>query len=298
MQTATPGQQPLNTFDTLWIIFLVVLWAGNSVIVKIAVGGIPPFYAAFFRFGAALPFIAIYALRNNNDIRVSFRELAGIFIQSLIVVSQIFFFNYSSRYTTGGRISLFLFMYPLLVPVLGPLFIKEESFDKKKAAGMLISFTGILIALRGSFFSEDGASTLRGDIAAIISCLILAVNIVNNKRLVRTIDRWKVLFWQISFSVSFFMICGMIFESITLAAVPSESWAAVAYQAFAVSVICFMSWQHLIAIHNSSEVTVFFFATPLFGMLLGMIILGEPFDPYLLTAGITVGAGIYMVNRK
>jgi drug/metabolite transporter (DMT)-like permease len=58
-----------------------------------------------------------------------------------------------------------------------------------------------------------------------------------------------------------------------------------------------MSWQYLLAHHNASKLSVFFFAAPLLGMAMGVVLLGETPEPGLLVGSILVGAGIYIVNR-
>jgi drug/metabolite transporter (DMT)-like permease len=42
---------------------------------------------------------------------------------------------------------------------------------------------------------------------------------------------------------------------------------------------------------------VFFFASPLIGMMLGIVLLNEAFDPGLVAGCILVGAGIFIVNK-
>ena len=74
-----------------------------------------------------------------------------------------------------------------------------------------------------------------------------------------------------------------------------DAWISLAFQFLVISVFSFMSWQYLIVRHNASSISVFFFATPLFGMILGVLLLDEAFDEeltrHLKKAGLWIETG-------
>ena len=71
-----------------------------------------------------------------------------------------------------------------------------------------------------------------------------------------------------------------------------------AFQIVVINTFSFLSYIWLLAHHNSSSLSVFFFATPLVGMGLCIAALGESFDPLLLLGAAMVGLGIWLVNRR
>lgn len=293
----TSGQSPITPLATLWLLLLVVLWATNAVIVKITIRDIPPLWAAFLRFAPALPLVMLFIRFNGSGFSLTKKEAVPVFLAGFIDTLQIYTFNFGSQFTSGGRVTLFIFSYPLLVPILAPFFVKEEHFEKKNIAACLIAFIGLFIVLRESLFSPSG-STIKGDVIELISALLISIKIVYVKRLSVTINKWKILFWSFAVMIFFFMSGAVFFENFNIHEVRPDAWLALTFQCIAISVICFMSWQYLITRHNSSGVSVFFFATPLFGMIIGVLLLSEPFDMSLLVSCLLVGAGIYIVNRK
>ena len=210
---------------------------------------------------------------------------------------QLFTFNLGAPYTTGGRITLFIFSYPLMVPLLAPLVVQTERFEKRNLLGCLVAFAGLSFAFKGSL-AHQAVSTFKGDIIEFISCLLIAVQIVYTKRLAASINKWKMLLWSYAVMILLFFCGAVIFENFNIHAVQLDAWLSLAFQSLAISVFSFMSWQYLIVRHNSSSISVFFFATPLFGMILGVLLLNEAYDPGLLIACILVGFGIYVVNQK
>jgi drug/metabolite transporter (DMT)-like permease len=272
------------------------LWATNAVVVKIAVRDIPPLWAALLRFSPALPFIACFIKWNGSGFSVTGKDVFRISILAFLMVSQIYLFNLGSQYTTGGRITLFIFSYPLFVPLLAPLFIKEEKFELKNIVGCAIAFIGLIVALRSNI-SETTGSTIKGDIIELISCVNLSIVILYNKRLIKSIDKWRVIFWEFFIGIVLFFLGAIVFEKFQIRQVQPDAWLALIFQSIVISVFCFMSWQYLIAKHNSSSVSVFFFLTPLMGMAIGVLILNEAFDSDLIIGCMFVGAGIFIVNR-
>jgi drug/metabolite transporter (DMT)-like permease len=294
--TAAPvGQRPLTAGIYLWLFVIIIIWASNAVVVKIALRDLPPFWAASLRFGAALPFLAAFIRFQGDGFRLHGRQWGQVLLLALIFVAQIYLFNLGSRYTTGGRVSLIIFAYPLLVPVVAPLFLKEEPLTARVLAGCLVAFSGLVAAFWYALVHQAG-STLKGDLIEMASCLLLALNIVYNKRLAQQMDKWKVLFWEFHFAVVLFFGGAVLFETFTFRNVAPDAWIAIGYQCLAVSVVCFMSWQYLLAHHNASKLSVFFFAAPLLGMTMGAVLLGESLEPGLLVGSVLVGAGIYIVN--
>ncbi|MEW6672641.1 MAG: DMT family transporter [Thermodesulfobacteriota bacterium] len=291
------GQAPIHAGTLLWVLLLIILWAANAVVVKVTIRDIPPLWAAFLRFAPALPCVMLFMRWNGSGFSLRRHEFFPVFLLGLLMALQLFTFNLGAAYTTGGRITLFIFSYPLLVPLLAPLFIQAERFEKRNLLGCLVAFAGLSIAFRDSLGLQS-VSTLKGDVIEFISCLLIAVQIVYNKRLAVSINKWKLLLWTYGVMILFFFCGALMFEDFNIHAVRPDAWLALAFQSLVISVFSFMSWQYLIVRHNSSSLSVFFFATPLFGMFLGALLLNEAIEPGLVVACILVGFGIYIVNRK
>jgi hypothetical protein len=73
------GQRPLTAGIYLWLFAVIVMWASNTVVVKIALQDLPPFWAAFLRFGPALPFLAAFIWFQGDGFRLRGRQWAQVF---------------------------------------------------------------------------------------------------------------------------------------------------------------------------------------------------------------------------
>ena len=70
----------------------------------------------------------------------------------------------------------------------------------------------------------------------------------------------------------------------------------VIYQGIFVAGLCFAIQAMLLRHHSASQISVFGFATPLFGVGLGVLLRGDPLSANLLVAAICVAVGIVLVN--
>jgi drug/metabolite transporter (DMT)-like permease len=288
------SQRPLSFVSVLWMFSLILAWAINTIIVKIILRDIPPLFAAFFRFLPATMLMILFLRLRNISLKVTFREFGLISVLGIISALQIFTFNTGAQFTTGGRITLFIYSYPFIVAFIGPLLIRGERFSFRIIAGCTVALAGMVIAL----YARLGGGGLKGDLIEILSALILSFRVTVNKRFMLTINRWKVLIYGLLVASVFYLAGGLAFERVDISAVRWEAWTALLVQIFLTTCFTFLSWQYLLSKHSAAKLSAFFFAAPVAGMIFGIILLGESFDPGLVTGCILVGGGILLVQLK
>jgi drug/metabolite transporter (DMT)-like permease len=73
--------------------------------------------------------------------------------------------------------------------------------------------------------------------------------------------------------------------------------ASLAYQGIIVAFASYLLWFWLIQVYPVSDISGFTFFTPIFGILLGGVLLQEPLTMALLVGGGLVTTGMALVNR-
>ena len=74
--------------------------------------------------------------------------------------------------------------------------------------------------------------------------------------------------------------------------------AHLGFQSLVVSFASFLVWFWLLRTYLASRLGVFSFLTPLFGVLLGVWLLGEAIEPRFVAGSVLVLAGIGLVNAR
>ena len=71
-----------------------------------------------------------------------------------------------------------------------------------------------------------------------------------------------------------------------------------AFQIVIVAFASYLAWFWLIRSYPATRLASFTLLTPVFGLLLGALLLGEPITLRLVVALVAVASGIVLVNRK
>jgi drug/metabolite transporter (DMT)-like permease len=194
--------------------------------------------------------------------------------------------------------SIIFSIYPFFIALLAHYFIPGDQLTRRSALGLLIAFLGIVTIFLGKLGSA-GQSVWIGNLLTLLSALCLGIQFVYTKKIIRGIDPIKLLFWQMVYSVPGFFLLSLLLErgSVSYELTPKVIWALL-YQGIVVAGLCFMGRNLLLKYYPASKLSAFFFTSPLFGVVLSILILHEPITPTLLAGGSFVGLGIYLVNSR
>jgi drug/metabolite transporter (DMT)-like permease len=113
----------------------------------------------------------------------------------------------------------------------------------------------------------------------------------------RHITHYQTLFAQLLYSIPILAAGWAIFEKLDG---PRLDWlvlTAFAYQCLVVAFFSYILWFWMISRFSVSVLTAFTFFAPLFGTVLGAVVLSEPVTPMVWIGMALVGTGIYLVNR-
>ena len=290
------GQAPIGPGSAAWLLSLASAWAVGGVVTGTAVEGFGVHGTAFLRFLPAVPLVAWLARRAGARPLPRPRDAGPLGLLGVLFFAQIATFNGGATLTTGPRVVLLIFTYPLLVPLVAPLVVPAERFRGRSLLGAGIAFAGVAWVLGAD--AAGGGGNLAGDALELLSALLIALNLALTKRLCGRIDKWVVLLWRFAVAEALFLAVLLLQGPPDLGAATPQAWAAVVFQAVVVSVFCFLSFQVLLTRHNSSDATVFLSATPLLGVAAGAVLLDQPVDPNLVVGGLLAAAGIVVAVRR
>jgi drug/metabolite transporter (DMT)-like permease len=106
----------------------------------------------------------------------------------------------------------------------------------------------------------------------------------------------KTLAYQLAVSaVLLAIVSAALRESWSIAPAPI-AWASLAFQSVVVAFASYLAWFWLLTRYLASRLSVFSFATPLFGVAFAHLVLGETISARFAVAALLVAAGIALVN--
>jgi drug/metabolite transporter (DMT)-like permease len=161
---------------------------------------------------------------------------------------------------------------------------------------MGLAFTGLLVLFADGLLVNTG--TLLGDALVLASGALLGARFVYTRSLTQGIDPIRLLVWQDIMAVPVFVALSLAFESFTDYSLGSGVVPAVLYQGLVVAGFCFVIQVNLIKRYQTASVSAFGFATPVFGVSLSALLLGEGVTWTLAASLALVTTGILLANRS
>jgi drug/metabolite transporter (DMT)-like permease len=275
---------------------LCLIWGLNAVAIKISNEGIAPLFGAGLRSVIATVCLVIW-MRNKRLELFSGRLIDGFFIGFLFGAD--FGLLYSALlYTTASSAWILLFTTPFFHALGAHFFLIGDRLSWNKAAGLVLSFAGILVLL-SKHLGLPSMQEFTGDLLALGAALIWALTTVYIKRrLVAAISPYHTLFYQILFSIPILFLLSFLFQETPISHVDGLILLSVAYQGILVAFVSYLGWFFLVHTYSVSRLSAFSFLTPVFATFASVGLLNEPLTLRLIVSLILVSIGIYIVNRK
>lgn len=274
------------------------VWGLAQVAAKLTLAEVPPLLQSGLRsFGAALLLVLWSRWRGLAVAQPDGTLRAGLLAGVLFAVEFACMFV-GLQFTTASRMVVFLYLAPFVVALGMPLISRNERLTPLQGAGLVLAFGGVVWAFAEGF-SNPAAGRLQwlGDALGMAGALLwgLTTLVVRGTRLAGTVPE-KTLLYQLAVSA----------VALTAAsALSGETWPPtlspqvallMVFQVVVVTFASYLAWFWLVRHYPATRVSAFTLLTPLFGLLAGVLLLGEPLTVRLVVALVAVCAGIAIVN--
>jgi len=279
------------------MVTLCGVWGLNQVAAKVVNSGISPVLQAGLRsIGAVL---LLWAWSSWRGVRLFERDgslpmgtLIGLFFAAEFAVMF-----WGLEYTTASRAVVFLYTAPFWVALGVHLLVPGERLRRVQVAGLLAAFTGIVIAF-GDGLTLSSGSQLIGDFMLLTAGFFWgAVTVAVKATRLQNVSANKTLFYQLGVSALVLPVVSLLLGEPGVIELTPLVLGALAFQTVGVAFITYLAWFWLVAHYPAGRLSAFTFLTPLFGVVAGAGLLGEPISAGLLVSLVLVGLGIWLVNR-
>lgn len=288
------ARPPSATVYTSLALLFSLLWASAFMAVKIGLFSSPPLFLMGFRFllaGLALLLAARLLDRPLPDSRGEWSRLAVLGLLNYAVylgVSAV-----ALRHVSGGMAAIIASTNPLLLSLAALLFLGER-IGRRKALGLLLAFGSVaaVMSARAGVGDDPGGMAL-----LVVANAVLVAGTILFKRWPSRRDLLVVNGSQLLVAALALLLPSLLFEPVGAVSWDARFLGAIAYLSFAVSGGAMLIWFFLLRSGEASRASAFFFLNPLFGLLLGALLLGEPLRPFDFLGAAGVALGIYLVQR-
>jgi drug/metabolite transporter (DMT)-like permease len=275
------------------MVLLCAVWGLQQVAIKLASAEISPILQAGLRsaFGALL----VYAWARWRGIGLFARDRSlrpGLLAGLLFGFEFVFIFVGVER-TTVSRMVVFLYTAPCFTVLGLHFFVAGERMAWRQWVGVLTAFAGLLLA----FIEKASGGSLAGDAFGVLAALFwAATTVVIRATPLAQVTATKVLLYQLGVSaLVMFPLSWMVGER-GIGSLSAPTLWALAYQIVVVAFLSYLAWFWLLTRYLAGRLLVFSFLTPLFGVLFGMLLMGDRPSVHFFVAAEMVVIGIVLVN--
>jgi drug/metabolite transporter (DMT)-like permease len=278
------------------LVALTASWGIAQVAVKLGLEGISPLTQAGLRSVIAVPCLLAWCWWRG--VRVWMRDgslwpglLCGFFFAAEFWA----LFEGMSR-TTAARSTVMLYTAPFWAVLGAHLLVPGDRLNRRKLAGLLLAFGGLVIAFAGRL-GQPADATLIGDLLALLAGMCWGATIVVIKAtMITRITAERTLLYQLGVAALLWPMGLALGEAGIFAPTPLVV-GMLLFQAIGIAFISYAAWFWLVARHKASALAPFLFLTPVFAAIASALMLGEALTLSLLASLALVAAGIWVVNR-
>ncbi len=280
------------------LLLLCLIWGANLITIKVVNRGFDPIFAAALRSAAGSLVLFGYAAVRGRSLRLSRTAFAYVAWIAAFFGMEFLFLFWAMDFTLASRGTILLYTTPFWV-ALGAHFMLKESLTLVRVMGLVLAFGGVAAAL-GADAGQAGPEHWLGDAMAVAAALFWAGSTLYSKRsMTRSlITPLQLIFYQLLLSTPLLLVAGLAFEGMPHVDWRLDSLLALIHQTVIVAATTYLIWFVLLARYQSTHMAAFSFVTPLFGVAMAWLFLGEPLSWLLLLSLVMVIGGIYLVNRR
>jgi drug/metabolite transporter (DMT)-like permease len=274
-----------------------MFWSGNSIAIKAGLDYAGPLRIGWMRFAAGGLVTLIWAIYTRADLRIHRAEVKPLFLIGILFIVQLIFMNLGIKYTTAGHALSLNVTTSIWTALLAHFFITGDRLERSRFLGILVAYAGIIVISLDGLRSGINQDILIGDGLSLVSAFLLAARQIFAARLVEGIDSSKILLSQFAMGTVAFIALSLVFES------DPWSWAwelgaSLVYQGVIIAGFGFIASLWLITRYFPSRLAALGLISPISGILLAWLILGESPTSNLWAGAILVMLGAGLAQRR
>ncbi len=300
--TAAPAQRK-NHLDALAITLLIVccaFWGFQQILIKFAVTEIPPLWQASIRMWGATALLWVWCVARGVPLFQRDGTLRAGVLAGLLFAGEFCFIYLGLMHTSASRLTVFLYTSPFVVAVLLPRVVPGERLRRIQWIGLVIAFTAVAIAFSEGFLhTSPVVGQWRGDLMGLAAGVLwgLTTLTIRATRLTSA-SAEKTLFYQLAVTALVAPVLSLALGEAWGWSYSPLAWGSLVLQTVVGAFASYLTWMWMLRHYPATQMATFTFLTPVFALVFGIVLLGEPLTPQLVVALAGVALGIVLVSRR
>ena len=290
---------PASRLDWLLFIVLGFLWGSSYLFIKIGVeAGLPPFTLVALRlllgFGLLAAVVAVSRVTLPREPRI----YGHLFVMALVnIVVPFSLITWAEQRVDSTIASTLNGAVPILVIPIAALVLRDEPLRAGRVVGVILGFIGVAVVV-GFDPSTAARTNLAGALALIGSTTAYAVGAVYARRNVHGLRPMIPALFQVGFALAVAALLAVVVDRPWERTVEPQAILAILWLGFLGSGVAYLLFFNLLGRRGAAGTSAVAYLLPVFGVLLGALVLHEAVDGGLLIGLALIIGGIALVNTR
>ncbi|MEM8552694.1 MAG: DMT family transporter [Pseudomonadota bacterium] len=277
------------------MVMLTFTWGVGQVAAKVSTEGFSPVFLTMARSAIGLLVILLWCAVRRISLFERDGTLGAGFLAGALFGLEFVLIFLGLNFTTAARATLMINTMPFFV-LIGAHFVLGERITLRRLSGVGLAFLGVGLVLSDDL-SAPGDGVLIGDLLCLAGGAAWAATtlVIKGSRLSQVRGE-KTLAYQLAISalvmVPFLPLAGPMLRELSALAT-----GALLFQGILVVGVTYLIWFTMIRTYSATGLSSFAFLSPVFGVLAGGILLGEPLSIRIFGALVLIAVGLVLVNR-
>jgi drug/metabolite transporter (DMT)-like permease len=288
--------------DLFFLLLLAGLWGSSYLFIRIAVAEIPAFVLVTGRLFLSAAILWLLLLGSRQQVprsRAQWGAYAAMGILSGAVPWSLI--SWGEQYISSGLAALLQATMPIFTVMLAFLATSDEQINLGKVIGVGIGFVGVAVLmlpdLRAIRVHPESQTHLLGQLAIVASSVSYAGGAIFARSYLRKEPALTATTGQLTMGFVFMLPVTLLFSQPAELSVPSlpavASWLGLTVLG---TVFAYLIYYSLIARTTATFVSTVTYIIPVFGLVLGALVLSEAITGGLLLSLALILLGVMLVR--
>ncbi len=293
---------PARVVRQAWLAWTAVciIWGTTYLGIKICLETVPPFLMGGLRYGIAGPILALM-LRARGHQLPPVREwskfaVLGFFTLLLGNGGVV----WGEQFIPSGLTAVFIATSPFWMVSVDSLLPNGPRMHTRQWLGLAVGFTGILVLVWPDLAvgGTSARNVALGAFSVQLACVGWAIGSAYTRRKVTSHDVLGPAALQMTFGGLWMLVVGTVLgEWRAISFDPRTGWTFV-YLTLVGALVAFAAYAYALQHLNIAIVSLYSYINPVIAVILGVLVLGEPFHVRMLVAGAIIVVGILVVQAR
>src|SRR6202050_3189289 len=296
LENASPLRGPLDFRAAILVLMLCIVWGFQQVALKGVATNAAPVMQLAIRFGGASIFLRLWVFLGEGRRTFAAGTLPSGLRMGLLFSLEFIFAGQALVHTTAAHSVVFLYTAPIFT-ALGLQFLPEERLSLLQWTGIGVAFSGMVIAFLG-WSGRPALQLLTGDLLALLGGVSWgATNVVLRHGVVGNAATAKTVLYQVATAT---LVLGAFAAATGQAQVELSRTTILGllFQTLIIAISSYLVWFWLLRRYLTSRLMLLSLLTPLFGVVFGAALLGDPIELRFALGALLVLTGVLIVNLR